>query len=140
MNYQGAGILFYAIQEQGVFILLAQRKRSGVWSIPGGGRHHSDADPWSTAHRETTEEFGSMPTPHRVKFSQNYPFGILGFRWTTFVVEVLDQPPIVAYPDRQAADFADEFRDAAWFPICALPPKTHWLLYPLIWKLRMHGL
>lgn len=137
MSYHGAGILFCARLEQGISILLAQRKRSGIWSIPGGGRHESDDAPWGTAHRETSEEFGSLPDPHQVKFTLTYPFGILGFQWTTFVVETLNPPPITIYPNRHSRDFANEFRDAAWFRIVALPPKTHWLLYPAIWKLRM---
>ena len=140
MNYHGAGILFYKKQQSKLSILLAQRKRSGVWSIPGGGRDGCDSDPWSVANRETAEEFGSVPSRHQVKSSWTYPFGILGFHWTTFVVEALDPPPIESYPDRRARDFVNEFRNVAWFPINALPPKTHWLLYPVIWKLRMLAL
>ena len=136
-SYHGAGILLCGKHEQEVSILLAQRKRSGVWSVPGGGRHGSDVDPWSTAHRETTEEFGSVPSPHQVKFSLTYPFGIFGFHWTTFVVKVPELPPVATYPNRQARDFVNEFRDAAWFSISALPPKIHWLLYPAILRLRM---
>jgi 8-oxo-dGTP pyrophosphatase MutT (NUDIX family) len=136
-TYHGAGILFFVKHEQEVLILLGQRRRSGVWSIPGGGRHESDTDSWVTAQRETTEEFGSVPETHHIKFTLTYPFGIFGFRWSTFVIEVQDCLPISSYPDRQSRDFANEFRDAAWFPISALPPKIHWLLYPAIWRLRM---
>lgn len=107
-----------------------------VWSVPGGGRHKTDADSWSTARRETSEEFGSLPDSYHVRFPLTYPFGILGFQWTTFVAEVPEIPSIDVYPDRFAPDFKEEFRDAAWFPISALPPKTHWLLYPAIWRLR----
>ena len=140
MSYQGAGILLFAKQDLKFSILLAQRRRSGIWSIPGGGREGSDSDEWSTAHRETTEEFGKVPEPLQATFSLTYPFGILGFHWTTFVVEVTDPPPIETYPNRQVRDFVNEFRDAAWFPIDALPPKIKCLLYSVIWKLRMLAL
>jgi 8-oxo-dGTP pyrophosphatase MutT (NUDIX family) len=137
--YQGAGILFFTQSHNETSVLLGQRRRSGVWSIPGGRWHESDSDPWATAYRETVEEFGSVPTGHQERSSLRYPFGLFGFDWTTFLLEVPDPPAIAAYPDRQAQDFHVEFRDAAWFPIHSLPPKTHWLLYPLIWKLRKRG-
>jgi len=139
MSYHGAGILIYGRHGQDLTVLLARRKHSGVWSIPGGGHHESDTDPWSTAQRETTEEFGCIPSNHQVKFSQTYPFRIIGFQWTTFVVEVPETPPTTLYPDRRARDFSIEFSDAAWFPSHSLPPKTHWLLYPVIWKLRANA-
>ncbi len=70
MTYHGAGILFFTRQEGIISVLLAQRKRSGVWSIPGGGIHDSDDNPWETAKRETIEEFGSS---HPFPTSEGFP-------------------------------------------------------------------
>ena len=133
--YRGAGILFCVKKSADYSILLGQRRGSGVWSIPGGGRHADDEDSWATAARETNEEFGSVPTPYQQRFSVTYPFGILGFHWKTFVIELDDAPDQQCFPNRMARDFSKEFRQAAWFPIRALPKKTHWLLYPAIWRL-----
>ena len=139
MSYQGAGILFYARDKQTISLLLAQRKHSGVWSIPGGGTHGADSDPWATALRETTEEFGIVPPDHLRRFNLRFPFGLFGFDWTTFVVELPEIPTVELFPDLNAKDFHNEFRGTEWFPIHALPPKTHWLLYPLIWRFRLGG-
>jgi 8-oxo-dGTP pyrophosphatase MutT (NUDIX family) len=117
-------------------ILLAQRRYTGVWSIPGGGRSRTDRDPWHNAERETEEEFGCIPVPHLDLFSLTYPFGRLGFDWKTFVIELPSQPDPARFPDRSAPDFAAEFKDAAWFPIHQVPSKTHWLLYPALLRLR----
>jgi 8-oxo-dGTP pyrophosphatase MutT (NUDIX family) len=114
-------------------VLLAQRN-AGEWSIPGGRSKASDGDHWATAKRETVEEFGSFPTGSDSMFSFRYPFRAVGFDWTTFVVKLAGVP--AGYPDRHARDFRAEFRDAAWFPASNLPPKSHWLLYPVLRKLR----
>lgn len=138
MSYHGAGILFFRqSSDHPVSILLGQRRYSGVWSIPGGGRASKDPDSWATARRETHEEFGFMPETHQQRFTLKYPFGLLGFDWTTFVVELPAHPSNPTFPDRTARDFHAEFRDADWFPIHALPAKTHWLLYPAVWRLQL---
>ena len=135
--YRGAGILFFTGQGSDTRILLARRKRSRVWSIPGGARDKTDEGLWATAFRETTEEFGSVPEPRQRRFSLTFPFLVLGFHWKTFVLELPEPPPVSTYPDRNARDFVKEFSDAEWIPIHSLPPKTHWLLYPVLWRLRI---
>lgn len=145
-SYTGAGILFIAQvdgevsgDEKGDHVLLGCRKRSGVWSIPGGGSSYADTDPWDTALRETIEEFGEIPTPYARVSSMRFPFGVLGFDWTTFVLRLAKIPDPSLFPNSQAKDFRHEFRDAQWFPIQALPPKTHILLRPVIARMRILG-
>jgi len=138
-RYRGAGIVFVCMEAGVPAILLAQRRRSGVWSIPGGGAERRDGgDFWRTALRETEEEFGRLPGPTPAPwFAQRFPFGWLGFSWTTYVVRLGERPE--GFPNRNARDFTHEFRDAAWFPIDRLPPKCHWLLWPVVWRLRGRG-
>lgn len=135
-TYRGAGILFFTRTPAGISVLLGERQHSGVWSIPGGGSDPADADLHATAFRETTEEFGAIPVAHRHRFTLSYPFGFFGFGWRTLVVELPGQPDGGEFPDRHARDF-HEFRDAAWFPLRKLPPKTHWLLCPALIGLRL---
>ena len=133
-SFTGAGVLFVTPAGEGDVNLLLAQRLSGIWSIPGGGSHRNDGDAWVTARRETTEEFGSFPSGSETLFSMRFPFGIMGFDWTTFVVRLRSVPD--CFPDRQARDFLAEFQDAAWFPVKQLPAKSHWLLMPVLWKLR----
>lgn len=126
-RYRGAGVLFVTPPATGRRKwLLAQRRRSGVWSIPGGGAHR-DEDFWTTATRETSEEFGHFPTTYSIAFSLRYP--LFWFDWTTFVVEVPNADRFV--PDRAAPHF-HEFRTAEWFDRDKLPNPLHYLLRPLL--------
>jgi len=103
-------------------------------SIPGGGRSALDADPWATATRETREEFGVIPDGAIKRFDVSYPFAPL-FSWRTFAVQLPQKPESGTFPDETARDFRHEFTAAAWHDIRRLPRKTHWLLYPVIWKI-----
>ena len=134
MPYRGAGILFVNQGDEGPTVLLACRRNSGVWSIPGGKRDEGDRNDWDTAVRETREEFGLIPEGFDRKPGLIIPFGFLGFHWRTFVVELAEHP--ASFPDHSARDFRQEFREACWFPLSAVPPKTHWLLLPLLIRLR----
>jgi len=133
--YAGAGILFIGdpTGDASPHCLLGCRSRSGIWSIPGGEAHRGE-QPWDTAFRETNEEFGELPNGMELICSLRFP--LLIFDWTTFVVRL---PEGSGLPDRTARDFSNEFRDAAWFPITALPLKTHPLIHPVIIRLRTRG-
>jgi 8-oxo-dGTP pyrophosphatase MutT (NUDIX family) len=134
-RYQGAGILFCWRGPKGWEVLLAER-RSGVWSLPAGGRDNADADLWATAKRETIEEFGWLPQPARLLFAP--PILLLPFyRWQTFVLKLEAKPD--RYPDFSTAGFRAEFRQAAWFPLSSLPPRTHPMHWPtLLWLSLRH--
>jgi 8-oxo-dGTP pyrophosphatase MutT (NUDIX family) len=137
--YKGAGILFYTRKPSGsIDILLARRKRSGIWSIPGGGADHGEHDRWQTATRETLEEFGNIPPGCLRSFVVTFPFAFAGFSWKTYVV-FLAQDFGGTFPDRQARDFNREFSDARWFPLTELPRKSHLLLWPAVNRLRREG-
>lgn len=131
-TYAGAGILFLSSASD---VLLARRK-SGVWSIPGGGAISADQGPWETAWRETAEEFGPVPDRWSREGSMRYPFGLLGFEWTTFVLRLEAPPAIDKFPVRAGTHFHHEFDDASWFSPRRLSGRTHWLLFPLVWRLR----
>lgn len=130
--YNGAGILFIGepMGDSAQHCLLGCRRRSGVWSIPGGKANRGE-DPWVTAVREATEEFGRLPARAERICSVRFPLVL--FKWTTFVVRL---PEVSDFPDRTARDFAREFSNAAWFPIGALPLKMHPLIHPVIVRLR----
>lgn len=137
-RYRGAGILFVADDRDSgrPMVLLGSRLRSGIWTIPGGGCEAWDEDSWGTAVREVTEEFGPIPEEaERIGF-QRYPFGLLGFEWTTHVVRFGSVPEAGAFPWNHARDFHREFRSAQWFPLSDTPANTHVLLWPLLWRLR----
>ena len=139
-RYEGSGILFVAggaEHPSDMLVLLASRRRSGIWTIPGGGREPGDADCWATALREVTEEFGPLPRSAAKLGRQRYPFGLLGFEWTTHVVRLSAPTEAGVFPAEGARDFPHEFREAKWFPLKAMPPRTHLLLIPVLWKLRM---
>lgn len=140
-RYSGAGILFVSAsenegREDGV--LLGCRKGSGVWSIPGGASEKGE-EMWETAARETTEEFGEIPGDGRICFWQRFPFGPFGFDWTTFVFRLEERPLPSVFPNHGAKDFYKKFREAKWFPVGSLPPKTHHLLRPVLWRLKFAG-
>lgn len=137
LPYAGAGILFFcdSTADSGRHLLLGCRKRSGVWSIPGGEAHRGE-QPWETALRETTGEFGEFPSGWERLSSVRFPFVL--FDWTTFVVRLPETS--AAYPDRTAKDFAREFGDAAWFPADSLPRKTRVLLHPVMMRLKASGI
>ena len=80
-KYRGAGILFCAADADDWEVLLGRRK-SGVWSIPGGGREEGDWDAWATARRETGEEFGGARGTYRSCSSHPIP-------WAGFITRIL---------------------------------------------------
>jgi 8-oxo-dGTP pyrophosphatase MutT (NUDIX family) len=138
-RYYGAGILFFVKGEGGIEILLAQRK-SGIWSIPGGGMSRRDGrNSFACAKRETAEEFGanlavtkSLETepPRRRRVS----FRLFFFNWDTYIVELPCKPS--DYPSSTARDYRAEFRAHQWFTLSALPKKRHHLLLPVILLLK----
>jgi 8-oxo-dGTP pyrophosphatase MutT (NUDIX family) len=134
-HYCGAGILFIAATAPRGHQLLLARRKSGIWSIPGGGSTRHDADAAATAWRETREEFGHPQQPGQVLFTQRYPFSLFGFDWTTLVVELPAIPDPSLFPSPHARDFHREFTEARWFPITRLPKRTHSLLYPILFRL-----
>ena len=140
--YRGAGILFLARDHSGKLAMLLGRRRSGVWSIPGGARNRMDASAVDTAWRETHEEFGPLPAnaglPEQL-LTFSYPFSCLGFSWKTIVVMLPTMPDEHEFPSPAARDFHVEFTRADWFLISSLPPRTHLLLYPVIWRLKISG-
>ena len=133
--YRGAGILYVNEGKKGADILLARRRRSRIWSIPGGAARRGEADLWQTACRETQEEFGAVPVG-RPLFTLSYPLGFFGFDWRTYGVEVAPRPDGNRFPDQGSPGFRAEFDAAAWFPVSRLPSRTHGLLYPAVWRLR----
>lgn len=163
--YCGAGILFVVMTNKTPEILLGKRRRSCVWTIPGGGRDAGEKGFWSTAARETEEEFcgyclksdddqtpstqgktyfypyGSSQnhTQHRIHYEHLfgflYPF--LLYNWKTFIVKLSAKPPVEEFPNKNACGFRKEFSDAKWFPIDQMPTKTHWLLWPIMWRLKL---
>jgi 8-oxo-dGTP pyrophosphatase MutT (NUDIX family) len=135
-HYRGAGILFIAATAPRGHQLLLARRKSGVWSIPGGGSTRHDADAAATAWRETHEEFGHPPQPGQLLFTKRYPFSLFGFDWTTLVVELPATPAPSLFPSPHARDFHREFTEAGWFPANRLPKRTHLLLYPILLRLR----
>jgi 8-oxo-dGTP pyrophosphatase MutT (NUDIX family) len=135
-HYRGAGILFIAATAPRGHQLLLARRKSGIWSIPGGGSTRHDADADATAWRETREEFGHPPQPGQVLFTQRYPFSLFGFDWTTLVVELPAIPDPSLFPSPHAHDLHREFTEARWFPITRPPKRTHLLLYPILLRLR----
>ena len=134
-HYRGAGILFITATAPRRHHLLLARRKSGIWSIPGGGSSRHDSDAAATAWRETHEEFGPPQDHGQVLFTQRYPFALLGFDWTTFVVELPAIPDPSLFPSPHARDFRHEFTEARWFPITRLPKRTHPLLYPILLRL-----
>lgn len=136
--YSGAGILFIATTASKQDYLLLARRKSGVWSIPGGGRSSQDRDAASNAWRETREEFGELPCTGHLLFVLRYPFSLIGFDWTTLVIALRSPPDQSLFPSPKARDFFSEFTEARWFCICDLPKRTHFLLYPIIFRLRLH--
>jgi 8-oxo-dGTP pyrophosphatase MutT (NUDIX family) len=139
--YSGAGILFVSVDKgklgDGIQVLLGCRKHSGIWSIPGGGRKTNE-DFWETALRETTEEFGEIPAGAIRLCSVAFPFSKIGYDWRTFVVRLDESMGGVNFPDSSARDFRHEFQKADWFPIFRLPERTHPLVYPAIWRYKIH--
>jgi 8-oxo-dGTP pyrophosphatase MutT (NUDIX family) len=135
-RYSGAGILFVSKREGIDHALLGCRKKSKIWSIPGGGAHQKEP-PWDAAIRETTEEFGAIPGAWERIFSLRFPFIL--FDWTTFVVRLNEIPISSVFPDRHAHDFKYEFCDAQWFPIIKLPPNVHYLLKPVLIKYNLQN-
>jgi len=150
ITYRGAGILFCIREGQGWKVFLVERRGSGVWSIPGGQMSPADTGVfWLTALRETSEEVGLPCEGHsskpndsslreRIVMSLHYPLVV--FRWTTFVIDLEPVECVTSFPNRRARDFHIEFTDARWFRIDELPPKTHWLIHPLIWWLRLRSM
>ncbi|MDW8342944.1 MAG: NUDIX hydrolase [Verrucomicrobiae bacterium] len=136
-KYSGAGILFVSERCGIDHVLLGCRKRSKIWSIPGGGKHHGET-PWDTAIRETTEEFGVIPETWQRVFSIRVP--LISVDWTTFVVRLKEFPDPSVFPNRHARDFEREFCDAQWFPIKKPPPRVHYLLRPLFFLIKMQRL
>ena len=166
--YRGAGILFLVMEGGNPEILLGKRCQSGIWSIPGGGQHKNETDFWSTANRETKEEFrglclapdqiqtpctqgktyfypcgnSQMNADGRIQYEQlfdfSYPF--LLFDWKTFIVKLSAKPPVEEFPNKLDHGFLEQFSDAKWFPLNQLPPKMHWLLWPIIWRLKLSQL
>lgn len=138
-NYRGAGILFIRSSEkESDSLLLGCRRKSGVWSIPGGGSH-SNETLLDTALRETTEEFGQIPTDAELVCSLKFPFSVIGFEWETFVYRLQSCRDASHFPDTHARDFAKEFNDVGWFPVNHLPSKTHYLIYPVLMRMRFSG-
>lgn len=139
--YEGAGVLFYRRKHDVGEVLLGERRKSGIWSVAGGGKSRSDTSAWETAQRETREELGVRPERSQIVHSQEYPLGFLGFAWTTFVLDVTgeawaDSPAGAEFvPGAEATDFHHEFRTAGWWPINALPPKTHIAVCLLVGRL-----
>jgi 8-oxo-dGTP pyrophosphatase MutT (NUDIX family) len=135
-KFTGAGILFTALDADGLRHVLLARRKSGVWSISGGKASIRDADHQETAWRETEEEFGVPLDRGTFLFEQRYPFGLGGFDWTTLVhqLPVITDPSV--FPNPHARDFHREFTEARWFPISQTPPKTHILLLPILLRLR----
>lgn len=131
--YRGSGILFVdGLYDPGCRIFLMCRKRSKIWSIPGGGWSPHDVSAWNTAMRETREELGIAADEQRVAFSQRYLFGVARFDWETFVVAQND------FDDgSRGRDYHREFCGSQWFPLNRLPRRTHLLLYPILVRLRV---
>ena len=141
--YRGAGILFCCGTGAECKLLLVQR-RSGTWSIPGGGATAGESDPWDTAVRQSSEELGlprSCSGPlgrHRfqARILHEVRFQMLLFGWTTFVVDVTGLASPDEYPERMSRDFQAELIDARWVPLSGLPKRVHILLWPVVWKVR----
>ena len=141
MSYNGAGILFVRVVNNTSEVLLAQRRRSRLWSISGGKQDPVDkGNYFETACRETKEEFGWTPPENSIITQIQYPFSLFGFSWITYVASLdrcLNLPKY--FPDKNAKDFKNEFRDFQWFPIGHCIRRLHPLLHPLFLKLRMGG-
>ncbi len=144
-HFQGAGILFCVGDvATGTIRVLLSRRKSGTWSIPGGKREAGDSDALANARRETIEEFGEIPGEPRMMLQANYPLGIpglVGFHWTTFVMQLPRIPDLDKFPRRTGTHFRNEFTEAGWFNIDgsgpdALPPRTHALLHLPLFQLR----
>ncbi|MDM8526078.1 NUDIX hydrolase [Desulfococcaceae bacterium HSG8] len=134
--YRGAGILFCVAEEDQIPKILLGKRRSGIWSIPGGGSKKGETL-WETARRETEEEIGFLPdnVKYEKLFSLPYPLGIFGFKLKTFVLKLSECPEKHVFPDRNAPHI-NGFSEVRWFQINRLPSKTHYLLYPAICWLK----
>ncbi len=63
LRYRGAGVLLVRSrghEAAGVRLVLLARRKSGWWSIPGGGAHGGESFR-DAALREATEEVGALP-------------------------------------------------------------------------------
>lgn len=57
-SYEGAGMIIYHKDKEGISILLEKRSDNHTWAIPGGGYSAKDRSLLETAVRETREETG----------------------------------------------------------------------------------
>jgi 8-oxo-dGTP pyrophosphatase MutT (NUDIX family) len=135
--YQGAGILFAALDHDGqVRVLLGKRLHApgaGFWSVPGGAMSpQDDGDLRACAAREVFEETVGLPKldclrlrlldrlhdapEHRV----NIP---LLYRWRTYLVILGALPPLDIWPNQIPCQ--KEFYAFEWFLPRSLPRPLH---------------
>ena len=142
--YRGAGILFYTKSNVHTSVLLGRRRRSKMWSVPGGGMDIADqGDYFSCARRELAEEFGICSNIEHI-LDDHGPAQLCsaiiapGFRYRTFLVGLSEQPDLTIFPGRADNDFYKEFDDANWFWLHDLPPRVHpGVIYSITW-LRLY--
>lgn len=142
-HYKGAGVLLFHKKGDRHQVLLARRKRSGRWSIPGGGmsKRKGDTEFHITAIRELKEEFGTCPELEDIldniseKNAISFPVWPF-FSWKTFYLEMETIPDLIIFPDRRSQGFRCEFSDANWFDVDDLPEKLHFLMGITISRLK----
>ena len=125
LRYRGARIL-YCAEEKGRWKVLSGRRKSEIWSLPGGRAEDSE-NLRETAKRESLEEFCRRPIDGRDWFQRDYDRTVFGssFRWKTIGHRINSAPSPSNFQDKTALNFYTEFTDAGWFSIDELPPKTH---------------
>jgi hypothetical protein len=130
-----SGILFYIITAERISILLAERRGSLVWDIPDGERIESDQDPWMTAMRHASDALCGMPGSCERRFSLTFPLGIFTTRRTVFAAELPTYPEHGDCWNLDHHEGSMDYRQFAWYDLHALPRRTRWLLYPVLWRL-----
>lgn len=134
-DWSGAGLLLAWKGVSGWEILLAERNEPpflGYWSVPGGGSHFNDTQPWDTAIRELGEElfhgialqpllkpYLGEANPYSLALCQNH-LTPAGRPWRTFLLPLSKKIPLDAMSINQA-----EVRQARWFTIQGLPGLIH---------------
>jgi len=134
-RYSGAGILLGWKSRECWEVLLAKRGEEpflGYWSVPGGGRSHSDPSPLATALREASEELfqGRDILNQLSKWLSN---GFLpetmpiqrhatprGNPWRTYLLELSARPPVEVFDVLR-----HEVEQVAWFRVSSLPALLH---------------